>query len=57
MAFELRELLVREDDALPRARYTSPEFAAAEFERLWARVWQVACREEEIASPGDLAST
>jgi phenylpropionate dioxygenase-like ring-hydroxylating dioxygenase large terminal subunit len=53
MAFELRDLVVREDDVLPRARYTSPEFAAAEFERLWARVWQVACREEEIAEPGD----
>ncbi|MDX6287150.1 MAG: hypothetical protein QOG53_2635 [Frankiales bacterium] len=53
MAFELRDLVVREDDVLPRARYTSPEFAAAEFERLWGRVWQVACREEEIAEPGD----
>jgi phenylpropionate dioxygenase-like ring-hydroxylating dioxygenase large terminal subunit len=53
MAFELRDLLVREDDALPRARYTSPEFAAAEFDRMWARVWQVACREEEIAEAGD----
>jgi phenylpropionate dioxygenase-like ring-hydroxylating dioxygenase large terminal subunit len=53
MTFELRDLLVRDDGVMPRARYTSPEFAAAEFERLWGRVWQVACREEEIAEPGD----
>ena len=37
----------------PRARYTSPEFAELEFERLWSRVWQVACREEEIAEVGE----
>ena len=30
-----------------------PQFGALEFERLWARVWQVACREEEIAEVGD----
>jgi phenylpropionate dioxygenase-like ring-hydroxylating dioxygenase large terminal subunit len=53
MTVELRDFLVRDDDALPRARYTSPEFAAAEFERLWGRIWQVACREEEVADPGD----
>jgi phenylpropionate dioxygenase-like ring-hydroxylating dioxygenase large terminal subunit len=53
MTAELRDLLVRDDDVLPRARYTSPTFAAAELERLWGRVWQAACREEEIAEPGD----
>ena len=42
-----------DDDVLPRARYTSAEFATLEFERLWARVWQVACREEEIPEVGD----
>ena len=31
----------------------APQFGALEFERLWARVWQVACREEEIAEVGD----
>ena len=46
-------MLTGEDDVVPRLRYTSPEFAALEFERLWARVWQVACREEEIADVGD----
>jgi nitrite reductase/ring-hydroxylating ferredoxin subunit len=50
---ELENLLVGEDDVVPRARYTSPTFAALELERLWSRVWQVACREEEIPDVGD----
>ncbi len=50
---ELDSLLIGEDGLVPRARYTSPEFAAWEFERLWSRVWQVACREEEVAEVGD----
>ena len=50
---DLESVLIGEDDVVPRARYTSPEFAALEFERLWARVWQVACREEEIAEVGE----
>jgi nitrite reductase/ring-hydroxylating ferredoxin subunit len=50
---ELDSLLVRDDEVLPRARYTSPDFAALEFERLWGRVWQVACREEEVSDVGD----
>jgi phenylpropionate dioxygenase-like ring-hydroxylating dioxygenase large terminal subunit len=50
---ELDSVLIGEDDAVPRARYTSPDFAALEFERLWARVWQVACREEEVADVGE----
>ncbi len=52
-ALNLDTLLISDDDAVPRARYTSPEFAALEFERLWSRVWQVACREEEIAEVGE----
>ena len=50
---DLESVLIGEDDTVPRARYTSPEFAELEFERLWSRVWQVACREEEIAEVGD----
>jgi len=50
---ELEGLLVGEDGAMPRARYTSPQFSSLEQERLWTRVWQVACREEEIAEVGD----
>ncbi|QIG80713.1 aromatic ring-hydroxylating oxygenase subunit alpha [Stakelama tenebrarum] len=33
--------------------YTSPEYARAEDERLWGKVWQIACREEEIPKVGD----
>ena len=29
------------------------EFAELEHERMWSRVWQIACREEELAGPGD----
>ena len=50
---DLEAALVTDDDVLPRARYTSPAFAELEFERLWSRVWQVACREEEVADVGD----
>jgi phenylpropionate dioxygenase-like ring-hydroxylating dioxygenase large terminal subunit len=35
------------------ARYTSREFFALEVERLWKRVWQMACREEDIPAVGD----
>ena len=35
------------------ARYTSKEWHDREVERLWKRVWQFACREEEIPEPGD----
>src|SRR3984957_19488012 len=48
----LDKLLIGEDDAIPRARYTSAEFAELEFDRVWSRVWQVACREEEVADVG-----
>jgi len=50
---DLESFLVGTDDAVPRGRYTSAEFAALEFDRLWSRVWQVACREEEIAEVGE----
>jgi phenylpropionate dioxygenase-like ring-hydroxylating dioxygenase large terminal subunit len=43
---------VADDGFIPKARYLAPEFAALERERLWSRVWQVACREEELAEPG-----
>ena len=38
---------------VPSARYTSAEFARLEADRLWTKVWQVACREEEIPEVGD----
>jgi phenylpropionate dioxygenase-like ring-hydroxylating dioxygenase large terminal subunit len=45
-------LLVGADGLVPKDRYISREFLDLEMERLWTRVWQVACREEEIAEPG-----
>lgn len=50
---DLESALVTDDDVLPRARYTSPQFAALEFERMWSRVWQAACRQEEVAQVGE----
>ena len=42
-----------EGNIIPREHYISEEFVRLEAERLWPRVWQVACREEEIAGIGD----
>jgi nitrite reductase/ring-hydroxylating ferredoxin subunit len=39
--------------SVPRAQYTSQDFARLEQERLWPRVWQMACREEQIPETGD----
>jgi nitrite reductase/ring-hydroxylating ferredoxin subunit len=50
---DLEGLLVGDDCVVPRLRYTSSKFAALEFERLWGRVWQAACREEEVEEVGD----
>ena len=49
---DLDALLVRPDGFVPKARYTTAEFADLEYDRLWSRVWQVACREEEVAAAG-----
>ena len=38
---------------IPLSRYYSPEFAALEKEKLWRKVWQFACREEDIPAVGD----
>lgn len=48
-----QKMLVGADGLVPKERYVSQEFLDLEMERLWPRVWQVACREEEIPSPGD----
>jgi len=50
---DLDSVLIRDDGVVPRIRYTSEQFAALELERLWGRVWQVACREEEVGEVGD----
>ncbi|MBY8859851.1 aromatic ring-hydroxylating dioxygenase subunit alpha [Nocardia sp. CA2R105] len=36
--------------------YTSPEYARAEGDRLWAKVWQQVCRVEELPRVGDFLS-
>ncbi len=42
------------DDAdVPVSRYTSREFHEIEKEKLWKRVWQMACREDDIPNVGD----
>lgn len=40
-------------DRVPVAAYISRDYVEREKEALWARVWQMACRAEEIANPGD----
>ncbi len=37
----------------PVSRYTSREWFDKEVERLWKKVWQYTCREDEISEPGD----
>ncbi|MEZ4330969.1 MAG: aromatic ring-hydroxylating dioxygenase subunit alpha [Myxococcota bacterium] len=44
---------VERPEAIPAARYADPAFFALEAERLWPRVWQMACRLEEIPELGD----
>ncbi len=38
---------------IPIEAYTSAEYARAENDKLWGKVWQIACREEEIPEVGD----
>jgi len=38
---------------VPTSRYTSEKWAALEEERLWPRVWQLACPVDHVAAPGD----
>src|SRR2546427_577277 len=44
---------MRDSLHVPRERYYDREFFELEKERLWPRVWQMACRVEEIPEPGD----
>ncbi|MEK9824353.1 MAG: Rieske (2Fe-2S) protein, partial [Gammaproteobacteria bacterium] len=36
-----------------KERYTTRDYHEKEVENLWMKVWQFACREEEIPEPGD----
>jgi choline monooxygenase len=44
--------LSRAETRIPTYRYTSAAFARREYERMWKRVWQMACRAEDVAAPG-----
>ena len=41
------------DENIPVERYIAPEFLQREFEHMWTRTWQWACREEHLPEPGD----
>ncbi len=41
------------DEDIPTDRYIEPSYAKEEFDRLWTRTWQFACREENIPQIGD----
>ncbi len=53
----------RDDDAIgtppesptlvPAKRYYDPAFAALEIQKMWPKVWQVACTVDHVAEPGD----
>jgi phenylpropionate dioxygenase-like ring-hydroxylating dioxygenase large terminal subunit len=51
--FEPAPHAIERPDLIPAQRYHDPQFYALECERLWPRVWQMACRLEEIPQPGD----
>ncbi len=38
---------------VPAERYYSADFAQLEVERMWPKVWQVACTVDHVAEPGD----
>ncbi len=40
-------------DPVPASRYFSPEYFQKEVDHVWSKVWQMACREEEIPNVGD----
>ncbi len=41
------------DEDISTERYYDPEFAKKEYDNMWSRTWQFACREEHIPEPGD----
>jgi phenylpropionate dioxygenase-like ring-hydroxylating dioxygenase large terminal subunit len=44
---------IEQPDRVRKERYFDPDFFAMEAEMLWPRVWQMACRLEEIPRPHD----
>lgn len=41
------------DEDIPKERYYDEDFERKEYENLWTRTWQFACREEHIPEVGD----
>src|SRR5262245_11512825 len=41
------------DEAIPASRYIGREIHELEKQKIWKKVWQMACREEEIPEVGD----
>lgn len=39
--------------SIPVDRYISPEWMAIENEKVWPKVWQIACSVDHVAEPGD----
>jgi phenylpropionate dioxygenase-like ring-hydroxylating dioxygenase large terminal subunit len=52
MTGDIASMLVGDDGFVPKERYVSQAFLDLEMERLWPRLWQVACREEQVAEVG-----
>lgn len=50
---ERSPLLPRDDYTVDAARYTSTTYQGLEADRLWSKVWQLACRENDIPNVGD----
>lgn len=44
---------ITDPERIPAQRYFDERFYQLECERLWPRVWQMACRLEQIPNPGD----
>lgn len=47
---------IRTPQIIPVEAYLSVDYARAENEKLWPKVWQVACREEELENVGDFVT-
>ena len=43
----------RGDEDIPYAVYTSEEYAQAEYDSMWSKVWQWACHVDHIPEAGD----
>ena len=52
-ALEQVPLRVTDPELIPTERYFDPEFFELEKNHLWPKVWQMACRLEEIPNVGD----